>query len=63
MLAVCYLIAGLVASVAGVAGLCGPWWALILLGVELVALGVLEARGAALTAPATNASTGEGGDQ
>lgn len=63
MLAVCYLLAGLVAAVVGVGGLLGPWWALIVLGVALVTLGVLEARGAATLAAEVTDSTAEGSGQ
>lgn len=58
MLAVlCYLVAGLVAVVAAIWGLAGPWWALLVAGVALLTLGVLEARGAGVArAPADEAA-------
>lgn len=52
MLAIAYLLTGAIAAVAGVAVLAGPGWALVAAGALLMALGVLEARGAT-PAPAT----------
>lgn len=45
MLPALYLVWGLLAVVAGVVGLAGPWWGLLVAGTALVVLGVLEARG------------------
>lgn len=51
LVALCYLLAGLVAVVAAVTGLAGPWWGLLTCGAALLALAVLESRGAQLPAP------------
>lgn len=45
MLAVAYLVAGSAAVVTAVWGLAGPWWGVLTLGVLLLTVGVLEARG------------------
>lgn len=45
MLAALYLLAGLALVVAGVVGLAGPWWGLLVAGAALLIVGVLEVRG------------------
>jgi hypothetical protein len=45
VLAIAYLLAGVLALVAGTAVLWGLGWALLVAGVLLLGLGVLEARG------------------
>jgi hypothetical protein len=48
-----YFAAGLVLIAVAVGVLAGPWWGVLALGVELLALGVLEQRGAAAAAATT----------
>lgn len=52
LVVLCYLLAGLAAVVAAVVGLAGPWWGLLVAGGALLALAVLEARGAGEPSPA-----------
>ena len=55
MAATLYFLLGLAAIVAAVYGLAGPWWALLVAGVLLVALGVLTERGSTPAGTATEA--------
>lgn len=54
MAAIVYFVLGLVLIAVAVGFLAGPWWGLLMLGVELVALGVLEQRSAAAPTETTS---------